>query len=69
MVLNGSNVTLNCSIQMNQNVLASELSLLVVNAQLTRPGGAILDLSNPMIEGTNFIYVYTAQVISFGARQ
>ena len=63
-VLNGSNVTLNCSIQMNQNVLASELSLLMVNVQLTRPDGAILNLSNPIIEGTNFIY--TAQVISFG---
>ena len=63
MVLNGSNVTLNCSIQMNQNVLASDLSLLIVNASLTRPDGAILDLSNPIIEGTSF--TYTSQVISF----
>ena len=49
---------------MNENVSPSELALLVVNASLTRPDGAILDLSGPITDGTNFIY--TAQVISFG---
>ena len=49
---------------MNQNVLPSELSLLMVNAQLTRPDGSVLDLSDPVISGTNF--TYTAQVNSFG---
>ena len=41
---------------MNQNVLPSELSLLMVNAQLTRPDGSVLDLSDPEISGTNFTY-------------
>ena len=49
---------------MSQNVSPSELSLLVVNASLTRPDGAILDLSNPTIVGTTF--TYTSQVISLG---
>ena len=60
----GFDVTLNCSVQMNQHVSPFELSLLVMNASLTRPDGAILGLSNPIIVGTNF--TYTAQVISFG---
>ena len=62
-ICNGSDVTLTCSVQMNQYVLASELSLLIVNAQLIRPDGAILDLSNPKIVGTSIIYI--TQVISF----
>ena len=49
---------------MNQAVLPSDLSLLVVNASLTRPDGDVLDLSNPMISGTTF--AYTTQVNSFG---
>ena len=63
MVLNGSDVTLTCSVQMNQNVLVSDLSLLVVNAQLISPDGIILNLSSPIIVGTTF--TYTAQVNSF----
>ena len=49
---------------MNQNVLPSELSLLMMTTQLTRPDGSVLDLSDPEISGTNF--TYTAQVNSFG---
>ena len=64
MVLNGSNVTLTCSVQMDQNVLPSELSLLMVTASLTRPDGSVLDLSDPVISGTT--YNFTTQVNSFG---
>ena len=46
MIVNGSDVTLICSVQMNsQNILASELSLLMVNASLIKPDGTILDLT------------------------
>ena len=61
---NGSEVDLICSVQMNQHVLASDFLLLMVNAQLIKPDGSVLDLANPVMSGTNF--TYTAQVISFG---
>ena len=63
-VLNGSDVSLICSVQMNPGVLESELSLLQVNTVLVKPDGTILDLANPSISGTTF--TYTTQVISFG---
>jgi hypothetical protein len=63
-VLNGSDVTLTCSVQMNHNLLTSELSLLMVTAELTRPDGSVLVLPEPEISGTNF--TYTARVSSFG---
>ena len=49
---------------MNQNVLPSELSLLIVNASITKPDGTVLILSNPVIEDT--AYKFTTQVTSFG---
>ena len=49
---------------MNQNVLFSELSLLIVNASITKPDGTVLILSNPVIEDT--AYKFTTQVTSFG---
>ncbi len=49
---------------MNQNILPSELSLLMVTAELTRPDGLVLVLLEPDISGANF--TYTAQVSSFG---
>ena len=49
---------------MNKNILSSELSLLMVTAQLTGPDGSVLALSEAEISGTNF--TYTAQVDSFG---
>ena len=64
MVLNGSNVTLTCSVQMGQNVLPSEHSLLTVNAQLISPDGSVLDLSSRVMSGTT--YNFTTQVNSFG---
>ena len=61
---NGSDVTLTCSVQMNnQNILASELSLLMVNASLIKPDGTILDLSNPAMSNTTLNF--TTQVNSF----
>ena len=63
-VLNGSDVTLTCSVQMNQDILSSELSLLMVTAQLIGPDGSVLALSEAEMSGTNF--TYTAQVDSFG---
>ena len=49
---------------MNQNVLPSEFSLLIVNASITKPDGTVLILSNPMIE--DIAYKFTTQVTSFG---
>ena len=60
----GSDLTLTCSVEMGQNVLPAELSLLMVNASITKPDGTILVLSNPVIEGT--AYKLTTQVNSFG---
>ena len=63
-VLNGSDITLNCSVLMNSSVKESDLSLLMVDASIIKPDGAVLRLSNPVISGTTFIY--TTQVNSFG---
>ena len=49
---------------MNQNLLPSELSLLIVNASITKPDGAVLILSNPVIK--DIAYKFTTQVTSFG---
>ena len=49
---------------MGQNVLPAELSLLMVNASITKPDGTVLILSNPAIEDT--AYKLTTQVNSFG---
>ena len=48
---------------MNEYVLPTELSLLMVVARLTRPDGTTLDLSNPEISGTT--YHFTNWVNSF----
>ena len=49
---------------MSQILLKSELSLLMVTAQLTGPDGSVLDLSDPEISGTNF--TYAVHMNSFG---
>ena len=65
MVLNGSAVTLTCSVQMGLNVSSFELeSLLMVNASIIKPDGTAVVLSDPMIEDTT--YKLTTQVKSFG---
>ena len=66
MVLRGSDVTLTCSVQMNQTMLASELSLLMVNASLIKPDGSSLDLSPPMISQTMLTYIFTTRLNAFG---
>ena len=65
MVLNGSNVTLTCYVQMGENLLPAHLeSLMMVNASITKPDGTVLVLSEPEVEGT--AYKLTTQIISFG---
>ena len=65
MVLNGSDVTLTCSVQMGENVLSAHLeSLMMVNASITKPDGTVLVLSNPNIEGT--AYKLITRIKSFG---
>ena len=65
-VLNGSGVTLTCSVQMNQNLLPSELSLLLVTAQLTRPDGSVFNLSTSSLVMSGTTYNFTTKVSSFG---
>ena len=48
---------------MNEYVLPSELLLLMVVAQLTKPDGTMSPLSNPNISGTT--YHFTTKVNSF----
>ena len=66
MVPRGSDVTLTCSVQMNQTVLASELSLLTVTTSLTKPDGSSLDLPTPVISERTLAYSFTTQVNGFG---
>ena len=58
-----STVTVTCTTELNSAVLESDLTLLMVSAQLTHPNGTMLNLSNTM-RGTTF--TYTTQLNSFG---
>ena len=50
-------------IELGPSVMKSELSLLMVSAQLSRDGTP-LTLTGPIVSGTTF--TYTTQLISFG---
>ena len=60
----GFTVTLTCTVTMNQAVRESDLSLLMVEASLTRPDGTMLSLLNPVISGTTF--TFTTRLSPFG---
>ena len=62
--INGGGVTLTCTVNIYQEILDSEIFLLVVDAQLSRPDGTPLALTGPTVTGTTF--TYTAQLNSFG---
>ena len=62
-ILDGTDVTLTCSVTMGLGVLPSDLSLLMVDAQLSRDG-TTLDLTGPVMCHTTF--TYTIQLNSFG---
>ena len=57
-----STVTVTCTVKLNSAILESDLSLLMVTAQLTHPNGTVLSLSNS-VTGTTF--TYTTQLNSF----
>ena len=59
----GSDVTLTCAIEYGTTVVDSDLSLLMVDAQLSRDGTP-LTLTGPTVTGTTF--TYTIQLNSFG---
>ena len=62
-ILDGTDVTVSCAVKMGQGVVDSDLSLLMVDAQLSRDGTP-LTLSGPTVTGTTF--TYTTQLDSFG---
>ena len=62
-VRKGSSVTLICTVELGPAVTESELSLLVVDAQLSRDGTP-LALTGPIVNGTTF--TYTTQLNTFG---
>ena len=61
--MDGSDVTVTCVVEMAQGVVDSDLSLLMVDAQLSREGTP-LTLTGPTVTGTTF--TYTIQLDSFG---
>ena len=54
-VLNGSAITLSCTVELGPAVLESELSSIMVDAQLSR-GGIALALTGPTVSGTTLTY-------------
>ena len=56
-------MTVTCTVEMGEGVSQSDLSLLMVDAQLSRDG-TLLALSGPTVTGTTF--TYTIQLDSFG---
>ena len=59
----GSDVTLTCIVELNPAIVASDLPLLMVDAQLSRDG-IPLALTGPTVTGTTI--TYTTQLVSFG---
>ena len=62
-ILDGTDVTVSCVVEMAQGVVDSDLSLLMVDAQLSRDETP-LTLTGPTVTGTTF--TYTTQLDSFG---
>ena len=66
-VINGSDVTINCTVEFSPALTESELSLLMVDAQLFMLRNGVsrnLSLMNQAITGTTFTYI--TAVNSFG---
>ena len=63
-VLDGTNVTVTCTVEMGEGVSQSDLSLLIVDTQLSR-SGTPLNRTGPVISGTTF--TYTLQLYSFSS--
>ena len=61
--MDGTDVTVTCTVEMAQGVVDSDLSLLMVDAQLSRDDTP-LTLTDPTVTGTTF--TYTIQLDSFG---
>ena len=59
----GTSITLTCTLMLNSAIAASDISLLMVDAQLSRDGTP-LTLTGPTVTGTTF--TYTTQINSFG---
>ena len=59
----GSTVTLTCIVELGPSVVDSDLSVVMVDAQLSRDGTP-LTLTGPTVAGTTF--TYTIQLDSFG---
>ena len=57
-----STVTVTCTVELNSAILVSEVSMLLVSAQLSHPNGTMLSLSNST---TGITFTYTAQLNSF----
>ena len=62
-VNSGSSISVNCAVELGSAVMESELSLLMVSAQLFRDG-AMLTLTGPTVTGTTF--AFDTIVSSFG---
>ena len=60
----GSDVRLICSVKLSPLVVESDLSVLLVDAQLSRDGTPLALTGNPVVAGT--IFTYTMQLDSFG---
>ena len=59
----GSGISLTCTVELSPSVVESDLSVLMVDAQLSRDGTP-LNLTGPTVTGTTF--TYTIQLDSFG---
>ena len=57
----GSDVTINCTVELGPVVMTSELSLLMVDAQLSRDG-ITLNLSSLTISGTTFTFTIVVRL-------
>ena len=58
----GTGITVTCTLMLNSAIVASDISLLMVDAMLSRDGTP-LTLTGPTVTGTTF--TYTSQINSF----
>ena len=63
-VMLGSDVTLTCTLGLNSAIVASDLSLLMVEIQLSKDGMLLHNSTQP--PATDITFIYTTQISSFG---
>ena len=65
-VMFGADVSLTCTLEFNSAIAAADLSLLIIDIQLSRDGPQLSNPTGSTLNGSGTIFTYTTQLNSFG---